>query len=231
MSEKEINPLKRGRMQGRAREQKKKTTLGEISDPFTVLNDSIAAKNQRHQNPVRGDYVPSEKADHGKTTTVDTIDPLSDADHPSRGKISETRPLSNGKRGAPRDGRRSESSPGDSNRTPYDEARHGHRSENGRRSESGSGDGNRTPCDEVRRGHRSEERNENLPLEPKPKCGIKCLLNKILSLLNLGPRNKNCDCRRKNSRESEEKRCGTNSRCANARGGRNRFRSSQNKFK
>jgi hypothetical protein len=231
MSEKEINPLKRGRIQKQTREQKKKTILGEISDPFTVLNDSIATKNYQ-QKSVRSDYIPSEKTDHAKTTTVDAIDPLSDADYPPREKINETRPPRNGKRGLQRNGRRSESNFNDS-RSQYDETRHGYRNENGQRSESSSGDGDRSPYDETRRnGGRNEEWTENSPQESKPKCGLKCLLNKVLSLLNFGSRcNKNCSCSKKNNQENEAKRTRTNSRCANARGGRNRFRPSQNKFK
>jgi hypothetical protein len=231
MSEKEINPLKRGRIQKQSRGQKKKTILGEISDPFTVLNDSIATKNYQ-QNSIRNDYIPSEKIDRAKTTTVDAINPLLDPDHPPREKINETRPFQNGKRGLRRDSRCSESSPSDGNRPSHDEIRrNGNRIERNRRNESSFED-SRPQYDETRRnGNRSEEWIENPP-EQKSKCGLKCLLNKILSLLHLGShRNKSCGCHRKNNQGNEVRRCRTDNRCANARGGRNRFRPSQNKSK
>ncbi|MDR1303170.1 MAG: hypothetical protein LBJ81_00950 [Puniceicoccales bacterium] len=77
MSDKEVNQLKRGRMQRSAREQKKSSSVGEITDPFIVLNDSISVKN-RPQECDSGDYIPSESKNSVKTTSVDEPDPLLD---------------------------------------------------------------------------------------------------------------------------------------------------------
>ncbi|MDR0590452.1 MAG: hypothetical protein LBG09_01155 [Puniceicoccales bacterium] len=77
MSDKEVNQLKRGRMQRLAREQKKSSSVGEITDPFIVLNDSISVKN-RPQDTDSGDYIPSESKNSAKTTSVDEPDPLLD---------------------------------------------------------------------------------------------------------------------------------------------------------
>lgn len=55
----EVNQLKRGRVSGKARAPRKSTAVGEISDPTSVLNDSISQKET---------YVPQ-----AKTTTVDTV--------------------------------------------------------------------------------------------------------------------------------------------------------------
>ncbi|MDR2807158.1 MAG: hypothetical protein LBB11_03310 [Puniceicoccales bacterium] len=100
MLEKEINPLKRGRIPGKANKQKKKSLVGEITDPSSVLNDSIAIKNQQEgpkdchdalsheRNEMiascrnrdvspneEEDYIPSEGKHRLKTTTVDVLDP------------------------------------------------------------------------------------------------------------------------------------------------------------
>jgi hypothetical protein len=78
MLKKEGNQLKRGRIQGQSRELKKISVVGEVSDPFIVLNDSISMNN-RPPDCENGDYIPSEKpAYSSKTTTVDALDPLSD---------------------------------------------------------------------------------------------------------------------------------------------------------
>jgi hypothetical protein len=88
MSDKEVNQLKRGRMQRLAREQKKSSPVGEITDPFIVLNDSISVKN-RPQDSDSGDYIPSKSKNNAKTTSVDEPDPLLDlSDEPEIAKIS-----------------------------------------------------------------------------------------------------------------------------------------------
>lgn len=61
IEEKEVNALKRGRLPNRSRSQKKTATVGEISDPESVLNDSISLSRSQHESVA-------------KTTTVD--DPL-----------------------------------------------------------------------------------------------------------------------------------------------------------
>ena len=83
MSDKEINPLKRGRVQNRSRGQKKSPAVGEISDPSSVLNDSISqgrTTKKAHNEPIE------------KTTTVD--DPLFDPieQTPAEPTIMEKRP-------------------------------------------------------------------------------------------------------------------------------------------
>lgn len=67
MSDKEINPLKRGRVQNKSRSPKKSPTVGEISDPASVLNDSIS--QGRTTKKINNEPIE-------KTTTVD--DPLCD---------------------------------------------------------------------------------------------------------------------------------------------------------
>jgi hypothetical protein len=207
MLKKEINPLKRGRMQKQIREQKKKSTLGEIFDPFTVLNDSIAAKNC-HQDMVPNNYVPSEKTRNAKTTTVDAIDPLLDAGNLSFKETNETRPSRNGNRSQ-------------------------NFRNNSRRNERNSYGGSRPLCNENHRnGNRSETQVENSHSREKPECGIKCLLDKILSFLGFGSRrNKGCGCNKSCSNESQIKSSRMTGRYSNSRNGRNHSRSSQNKFK
>jgi hypothetical protein len=89
MSEKERNPLKRGRIQGKPLAQKKKALVGEISDPFSVLSDSIATKG-RSESPGTNDYIPSEGIED-KTTTVDPVDVSSDYVGEGRGTAEESR--------------------------------------------------------------------------------------------------------------------------------------------
>jgi hypothetical protein len=112
MLKKEVNQLKRGRIQGQAREQKKTPPVGEVTDPFVVLNDSISVKN-RPQDAPSGDYIPSEsrneRRNNAKTTSVDELDPLLDAEEPEFVKMDvknsgRDRPL-----GPPRNMRRPDS--------------------------------------------------------------------------------------------------------------------------
>jgi hypothetical protein len=78
MLERKINPLRRGRIPGKGNGQQKKSSVGEITDPFSVLNDSISTKG-RSENLNEGDYIPSERIrQESKTTTVDVLDPLLD---------------------------------------------------------------------------------------------------------------------------------------------------------
>jgi hypothetical protein len=89
MSEKENNPLKRGRVQGKALAPKKKSLVGEISDPSSVLSDSIATKG-RNESPSTGDYIPSENTERVKTTTVDPLaDPTEDTNLVEKGRNSD----------------------------------------------------------------------------------------------------------------------------------------------
>jgi hypothetical protein len=213
MSEKEINPLRRGRMQKQTREQNKKSTPGEISDPFTVLNDSIAAKNRSSKAT---DYIPSEKVD--KTTTVDAVDPLSDVDQ----GIARI-PRSGNSPRRPRNGNRENSL----------------RENNSFQENNNRENGSQPPYNEnYRSSNYGKELEKNSHPNEKSKCGVKCLLHKILSFLGLGSCcKKACNCRknssqeRNSSQEDKEKRRRTNNRYPNSRGGRNHFRSSQNKFK
>ncbi|UPA28202.1 MAG: hypothetical protein LW808_002745 [Verrucomicrobiota bacterium] len=72
----EINQLKRGRVSGKARAPKKNATVGEISDPTSVLNDSISQKNSpssSQQAEVLIQETTVESAPTGKTTTVDEL--------------------------------------------------------------------------------------------------------------------------------------------------------------
>ncbi|MDR2812467.1 MAG: hypothetical protein LBB05_01585 [Puniceicoccales bacterium] len=203
MSEKEINPLKRGRMQRQVREQKKKSTPGEIFDPLTVLDDSIAAQNYR-QSKVPHEYIPSKRIDNAKTTIVDAVD-LRDTNLPLG---EETiRP--------PRNGNRPQSFQNNSRRN---ESNVGHRPPDSKTQRTGN-------CNEAS--------GENSHCDEKSECGIKCLWDRILSFLGLGSRrHKSCSCPQKNNREDKAKNCRTNNnRCSNSRYNGNRFRSSQNKFK
>jgi hypothetical protein len=111
MMEKEINQLKRGRVQGKTREPKKISSVGEITSPESVLNDSISQsrppnlsrsnytrenKNRTYEkkSPDFEDYAPSENANVPKSTTVDDITPFPD----SPGQESETSNFRNGNR-------------------------------------------------------------------------------------------------------------------------------------
>ncbi|MDR1435121.1 MAG: hypothetical protein LBI77_01815 [Puniceicoccales bacterium] len=97
MLEKKINPLRRGRIQGNGNERQKKSSVGEITDPFSVLNDSISTKSPP-EDLNEGDYIPSERIHReAKTTSVDALDPLLDQTEASIDAKKETR-NSHGKR-------------------------------------------------------------------------------------------------------------------------------------
>jgi hypothetical protein len=74
MVKKEINQLKRGRILGKAREQRRVSAVGEVTDSASVLTDSIAKNHPRHAHE---DYVSSPNLSIEKTTTVDTINEVS----------------------------------------------------------------------------------------------------------------------------------------------------------
>jgi hypothetical protein len=204
MLEKEINPLKRGRIQNLSREQKKKSTFGEISDPFTVLNDSIAVKNQSRSG-VHINHVSSERDGSEKTTTVDAIASPPDRDNLSAEETGTIRPSCS------------------VNRQKILRS-------NNRRNEGHSYGGNRAPGGEnYPQDNDSEEREECATGCTKSTCGIKCLWNKILSFLGFGPRHdKNCSCNKSCDGKDKGNRSRAVSRHSNSRGGRNHPRPPQN---
>lgn len=188
-------------MQRQAREQNKKSTPGEISDPFTVLNDSIAAKNRPSQ---RVDYIPSEKGD--KTTTVDAIDPLSDPDP----EIVRTPRNGNGPRRV---------------RNPRENGFNNNPRENGfsnrPRGDENYRNGNRTK-------ELEENPPPNEKSECGVKCLFRKLLSFLG--FGSGCK-KSCSCQKNSNPENRERHSRTGNRYANSRGGRSHARPPQNKFK
>jgi hypothetical protein len=247
MLEKEINPLKRGRIQNLPRGQKKKSTPGEISDPFTVLNDSIAVKNHSPSGTANGRISPQSEVpnDHIAFPNEALNDHVSPKDEPYNDYVLSPERNDNAKTTTvdAADPLPDQDNPEESGAIAPNGGDNRPRNfrNNSRRNESHSNGSNRAFGDENRssggnratgnenRGSRCEEWKEQ-PC-PKSSCGIKCLWNKILSFFGFGAQQgkghqqgKSCGCSKSYDREGNR----PVSRHSNSRGGRNRPRPPQN---